>query len=49
MRPKNASYTDVAAGPPFDHAKALGLSKETRRLVFICGRYEGIDERVSSR
>jgi tRNA (guanine37-N1)-methyltransferase len=35
-------------GPPFNHEKALELSKETRKLVFICGRYEGIDERVRS-
>ncbi|HEY3348051.1 MAG TPA: tRNA (guanosine(37)-N1)-methyltransferase TrmD [Nitrospirota bacterium] len=33
-------------GAVFDHKKALELSKETRKLVFICGRYEGIDERV---
>ena len=33
-------------GPVFDHEKALELSKETRKLIFICGRYEGIDERV---
>jgi tRNA (guanine37-N1)-methyltransferase len=35
-------------GPPFNHEKALELSKETRKLIFICGRYEGIDERVRS-
>ena len=33
-------------GRPFNHAMALELSRETRKLVFICGRYEGIDERV---
>lgn len=33
-------------GAVFDHKKALELSRETRRLVFICGRYEGVDERV---
>jgi len=33
-------------GTVFSHAKALELSKETRKLVFICGRYEGIDDRV---
>ncbi|MHB8174216.1 MAG: tRNA (guanosine(37)-N1)-methyltransferase TrmD, partial [Nitrospirota bacterium] len=33
-------------GPVFNHEKALELSKETRKLIFICGRYEGIDERV---
>ncbi|MGC2422984.1 MAG: tRNA (guanosine(37)-N1)-methyltransferase TrmD, partial [Nitrospirota bacterium] len=35
-------------GTPFNHEKALELSKETRKLIFICGRYEGIDERVRS-
>lgn len=35
-------------GPAFNHEKALELSKETRKLIFICGRYEGIDERVRS-
>jgi len=33
-------------GKPFDQETALALSKEKRRLLFICGRYEGIDERV---
>ncbi len=33
-------------GPAFSHAKAVELSRETRKLIFICGRYEGIDERV---
>ncbi len=33
-------------GEPFSQAKAVELSKEERGLVFICGRYEGIDERV---
>lgn len=33
-------------GRVFDHGAALELSRETRKLVFICGRYEGIDERV---
>lgn len=33
-------------GRRFDHAAAAELSREERRLVFICGRYEGIDERV---
>jgi len=33
-------------GRVFDHGLALELSKETRRIVFICGRYEGVDERV---
>lgn len=33
-------------GAIFSHDKALELSQETRTVVFICGRYEGIDERV---
>ncbi len=33
-------------GKLFDQETALALSKESRRLLFICGRYEGIDERV---
>lgn len=33
-------------GHPFTHRQALDFSREERRLVFICGRYEGIDERV---
>jgi tRNA (guanine37-N1)-methyltransferase len=33
-------------GTPFDQKKAETLSRETRRVTFICGRYEGIDERV---
>jgi len=33
-------------GRKFDQAAALELSKK-KRLVFICGHYEGIDERVT--
>jgi len=33
-------------GEPFTQEKALELSQETKSLVFICGHYEGIDERV---
>lgn len=33
-------------GAPFTHSMALEFSREARRLVFICGRYEGVDERV---
>jgi tRNA (guanine37-N1)-methyltransferase len=33
-------------GRPFTQALALELSHETRPLLFICGHYEGIDERV---
>ncbi len=33
-------------GIRLSHGLALELSRETRPLVFICGHYEGIDERV---
>jgi tRNA (guanine37-N1)-methyltransferase len=32
-------------GDPFDQAAARALSGE-RTLVFLCGRYEGVDERI---
>lgn len=35
-------------GRPFDQSKAEEFANDERRLVFICGRYEGIDERVLS-
>lgn len=34
-----------AAGRPFNQAEALRLSKADQ-VILICGRYEGIDERV---
>jgi tRNA (guanine37-N1)-methyltransferase len=33
-------------GKTFDQERAQALSHETRRIVLICGRYEGVDERV---
>lgn len=33
-------------GKRFDQEMAEALSREERRILFICGRYEGIDERV---
>lgn len=33
-------------GERFDQEMALALSREKRRLLFICGRYEAVDERV---
>jgi tRNA (guanine37-N1)-methyltransferase len=33
-------------GRRFDHEMALELSREDRVIVFVCGRYEGIDERA---
>ncbi|GBD97137.1 MAG TPA: tRNA (guanosine(37)-N1)-methyltransferase TrmD [Nitrospirae bacterium] len=35
-------------GRPFNQASAEDYSKEKKRFVFICGRYEGIDERVKT-
>lgn len=35
-----------AAGKQFDNKMASDLSKKYNHLIFICGRYEGIDERV---
>ena len=34
------------AGKRFDQEMAEELSKEKRRVIFLCGRYEAIDERV---
>jgi tRNA (guanine37-N1)-methyltransferase len=33
-------------GKPFTQTTAKELATEQRRIIFICGRYEGIDERV---
>lgn len=33
-------------GRRFDQAMAAGLAREARHLVFLCGHYEGVDERV---
>jgi tRNA (guanine37-N1)-methyltransferase len=33
-------------GKPYTQSMAESLAQEPRRIVFICGRYEGIDERV---
>ncbi|MBI5198238.1 MAG: tRNA (guanosine(37)-N1)-methyltransferase TrmD [Nitrospirae bacterium] len=33
-------------GRCFDQEMALSFSRETRKIVFLCGRYEGVDERV---
>ena len=35
-------------GRPFDQSMAEAYAKEKRKFVFICGRYEGIDERVKT-
>ncbi|NTU42532.1 MAG: tRNA (guanosine(37)-N1)-methyltransferase TrmD [Nitrospirales bacterium] len=36
-------------GRRFDQEMAETLSREERRIILICGRYEGIDERVRER
>lgn len=33
-------------GRPFDQSMAEELSRDDRRLIILCGRYEGIDERI---
>ena len=33
-------------GRPFTQAYAHELAADSRRLVILCGHYEGIDERV---
>src|SRR5512145_3274575 len=33
-------------GRPFSQAYAHELAADTRRLIIVCGHYEGIDERV---
>ncbi len=35
-------------GPPFTQDRARGLSREAR-VILVCGRYEGVDERVRER
>ena len=37
----------LAAGQPFKQAVAKELADETEHIVLICGRYEGVDERVN--
>lgn len=55
FRAVEALYPDAAqrrvvmlspAGKQFDQNMAMEFSKEDRRLVLLCGRYEAIDERV---
>jgi tRNA (guanine37-N1)-methyltransferase len=36
------------AGKKFDQDTAMELSRENRWLLFLCGRYEAIDERVKT-
>jgi tRNA (guanine37-N1)-methyltransferase len=46
--PKGRVLLMAPDGPRFDQAAAVRLAAEPR-LVMLCGRYEGIDERVRSR
>jgi tRNA (guanine37-N1)-methyltransferase len=34
------------AGKQFDNKMAIDLAKEYKQLILICGRYEGVDERI---
>jgi tRNA (guanine37-N1)-methyltransferase len=43
---KRRVITLSPAGKKFDQDTAAMLSKETRQLIFLCGRYEAVDERV---
>lgn len=49
LRPKASEKSKIillsAAGQQFDQKMAYRLAK-TKRLIFICGRYEGVDARV---
>ncbi len=44
--PKTRVILLSAKGRPFDQAKARALARYDR-LVLLCGRYEGVDERVA--
>ena len=35
-----------ATGRPFDHARAAAYAADPRPLLLVCGRYEGVDQRV---
>jgi tRNA (guanine37-N1)-methyltransferase len=43
--PRGPGHSDDPSGTPFRQARALELWK-AEHLVFICGHYEGVDERV---
>jgi tRNA (guanine37-N1)-methyltransferase len=44
-RPDSRVILMTPQGAPFDQSRAKRLSRE-RHLVFVCGHYEGVDERV---
>lgn len=46
-RPKARALLMTPQGAPFDQRQAVSLSRE-EGLIFVCGRYEGYDERIRS-
>ncbi|OQY01597.1 MAG: tRNA (guanosine(37)-N1)-methyltransferase TrmD [Desulfobacteraceae bacterium 4572_130] len=46
-RPDSRVILMTPQGRPFDQKKAWDFAKKKKSLVFICGRYEGIDERIN--
>ncbi len=47
LREKTRVVLFSAKGKPFTQADARRFATEYERLVLICGRYEGVDERVA--
>ena len=51
IRPRKTKKSRVimlsAKGKTFSHADAVRLATNYNHLIFLCGRYEGIDERVA--
>jgi tRNA (guanine37-N1)-methyltransferase len=47
-RPESRVVLMTPQGEPFTQRRAESLSRE-RHLVFVCGHYEGVDERVRER
>lgn len=48
MRKRAKIIIFSAKGKPFSQRMAYSLSKKYGQLVMVCGRYEGIDERVKT-
>jgi tRNA (guanine37-N1)-methyltransferase len=44
-RPESTVILLDAAGEPFSHGRARDLADRTH-LILVCGRYEGVDERI---
>lgn len=47
LNPGSSVILMTPQGRPFDQEKALTLASEKQGLIFVCGRYEGIDERIT--